>query len=112
MNIPFSVIDDLIIPSQFNRYLFSNREAEKDIILRLPKLQNGKLFEVLLLSEFKVTLHCNSEVTRFLTSPPKLKLTIGGTPACVGRSVTITAFENYWRIIHSTVPEPNIVFEE
>ena len=112
MYIPFPVNDNVIISNGANRCVFTNYHAEKDIIIRLPVIQTSKTFEVLLLNSFKVTLHANSETTKFLAEPKTLKLTVGGHPSCVGRSLSIVAYEAVWRLHQSNIPEPYIVFED
>jgi hypothetical protein len=108
----FPASNDVMIPESANRLLITNEHAEKDIVIRLPRLQDRKTFEVLLLSPYRVTLHTNSETTRFLAARPTLKLTVGGDESCVGRSIVINAFQGYWRIFNNSIPEPNIVFED
>lgn len=112
MYLPFPVNDDVILRNDQNRCVFTNYYAEKDIVIRLPTIQTSKTFEVLLLNSFKVTLHANSEVTRFLAEPKTLKMTIGGHSSCVGRSLSIIAYGDTWRIHQSNIPEPYIVFED
>ena len=112
MYMPFPLIDDVIMESGSNRLLITNLYAEKDIIVRLPKPYTSRVFEVLLLSKYKVTLHTNSEVYSFLTSPPALTLTVGGSEKCVGRSLKIASYESYWRITSTSLPDRYIKFEE
>ena len=94
------------------RLLITNLYADHNITVRLPSPYNAKTFEVLLLSLHKITLHTNSEVFRFLAHPPCKKLTVGGNYRSIGRSLTIEAYDSFWRIVHTSIPDQNIIFEE
>ena len=112
MFIPFPVESDVIMKDGANRLVITNAHVEKDITIRLPKLKNSMTFEVLLLSPYKITLHANSETTKFLAEPATLKLVVGGNSKCVGRSLSISAYDSYWRVTQTTIPESNIVFKD
>jgi hypothetical protein len=109
---PFSLTEDLILASDANRLLITNQEAKGKLTIYLPPAYDYKIFEILLLSEYKVVISTNSETSKFLTKPPKSKLIVGGSYASVGRSITITSYDNSWRIIATSLQESQIIFEE
>ena len=109
---PYPLTDNVILTTDSNRLLITNLYAEKEITVRLPSPYTSKVFEVLLLSKFPIRLHTNSEVFRFLASPPTISLLVGGSDRCVGRSLKIESYETYWRVIASSLPDKNIKFEE
>ena len=109
---PYPLTENVILPPNSNRLLITNLYADREVTVRLPNPYTSRTFEVLLLSRHAIQLHTNSEVFRFLASPPALILRVGGSEKCVGRSLKIVSYETYWRVVATSLPDRNIQFKE
>lgn len=107
-----SAADIRLIEKYENRTLITNGNADKDLIVYLPRPHHGRSYQVLQLSEFDITLHTNSDHIFFLTRKPSRRLRLKGTAKTVGKCLTIEAYQGKWRIVSTTFSDSQISFEE
>ncbi|MAI22987.1 MAG: hypothetical protein CL828_02930 [Crocinitomicaceae bacterium] len=108
---PIVISEDTILVQE-NGLLINNQGVTTDTKLYLPPPKAGLRFEILQLSEYGISLITNDPEVSFLLDQSPKQITISGHNANYGKSLTLSSFQDNWRIFSTTFDFQHLIFEE